>query len=166
MVPGITAASGCAAYAGIPLTHRDFAQTCLLTTGHLTGPDLDLPWDTLSRQGQTLVFYMGLKALPIICRQLVAHGLSDKTPAALIQQGTTQRQRVLVGNLGTLPEIALRAQSKPPSLIIIGNTVRLHSKLRWFEPAEAKSLMGVDSVHVFDCAEDAQPGVEPEGAAR
>ena len=138
VVPGITAASGCAAYAGIPLTHRDLAQTCILITGHLTDTTLDLPWDILARTRQTVVFYMGLKGLPIICRQLVAHGLSANTPAALIQQGTTRRQRALVGNLGTLPETAARAQPRPPSLLIVGKTVDLQAKLRWFEPEEVK----------------------------
>jgi uroporphyrin-III C-methyltransferase/precorrin-2 dehydrogenase/sirohydrochlorin ferrochelatase len=164
VVPGITAASGCAAYAGIPLTHRDLAQTCLLITGHLTDTTLELPWDMLARKRQTVVFYMGLKGLPIICRQLVAHGLSESTPAALIQQGTTRRQRVLVGTVGTLPDIAARAKPKPPSLVIVGETVELQSKLRWFEPGEASPSTGVGAVHGFNWAEDASPSGKREGA--
>lgn len=135
VVPGITAASGCAAYAGIPLTHRDYAQSCLFVTGHLQDGSIDLNWDALVQPEQTVVFYMGLKGLPIICEQLIAHGMVVDMPAALIEQGTTAQQRVLVGTLGTLPEIVARANVHAPTLVIVGEVVRLHEKLAWYQPA-------------------------------
>ncbi|MEO8343433.1 MAG: siroheme synthase CysG, partial [Gallionella sp.] len=99
VVPGITAASGVAAYAGIPLTHRDHAQSCIFVTGHLKDGSMNLDWDALARPKQTIVVYMGLRGLEILCAELIAHGLSDNTPAAIVQQGTTQNQRVLTGTL-------------------------------------------------------------------
>ncbi len=135
VVPGITAAAGCAAYAGIPLTHRDCAQSCLFVTGHLKDGSIELNWPALVQPQQTVVFYMGLEGLPIICQQLVAHGMSSEMPAALIQQGTTARQRVLIGTLKTLPQIVAAADVRPPTLVIVGEVVRLHEKLAWYEPA-------------------------------
>ena len=138
VVPGITAASGCAAYAGIPLTHRDYAQSCTFVTGHLKdGTVIDLDWHRLAVPQQTLVIYMGLQGLDQICTSLIRHGCPPDLPAALIQQGTTQHQVVLTGTLQTLPELVSRSQVKAPTLAIIGNVVRLHEKLAWFR-TEAK----------------------------
>jgi uroporphyrin-III C-methyltransferase/precorrin-2 dehydrogenase/sirohydrochlorin ferrochelatase len=135
VVPGITAASGVASYAGIPLTHRDYAQACVFVTGHLKDGSVDLNWPALAQPQQTVVFYMGLKGLDAICRELQRHGLPASTPAALVQQGTTQRQRVYVGSLASLPDLVHEAAPRPPTLIIVGEVVRLHEKLAWFEPA-------------------------------
>ncbi len=132
IVPGITAASGCAAYAGIPLTHRDFAHTCVFATGHLRDGDVDLDWKALARPRQTLVFYMGLQGLERICGQLVAHGLPASTPAALVTRGTTPAQKVLVGSLDDLVRQVSGGDVKPPTLVIIGKVVSLHDKLHWY----------------------------------
>ena len=134
VVPGITAASGCAAYAGIPLTHRDCAQSCVFVTGHLQDGSMNLNWDTLVGPQHTVVIYMGLKGLKLLCRELIAHGMAVDTPAALIEQGTTPRQRVFVGNLNTLPNIVKAADVHAPTVIIVGEVVRLHKKLAWFAP--------------------------------
>jgi uroporphyrin-III C-methyltransferase/precorrin-2 dehydrogenase/sirohydrochlorin ferrochelatase len=134
VVPGITAASGCASYAGIPLTHRDCAQSVVFVTGHLRDGSMDLNWPALAQPQQTVVFYMGLLGLDILCRELVAHGLPASTPAALVQQGTTPQQRVLTGTLDTLPGIVARGDVKAPTLIIVGEVVRLRERLSWFEP--------------------------------
>ncbi|MCW3147796.1 siroheme synthase CysG [Stutzerimonas stutzeri] len=136
VVPGITAASGCAAYAGIPLTHRDHAQSVRFVTGHLKDGTCDLPWEELAAPAQTLVFYMGLVGLPVICRELVAHGCSAQTPAALVQQGTTSKQRVFTGTLADLPELVARHEVQAPTLLIVGEVVRLREKLAWFEGAQ------------------------------
>lgn len=135
VVPGITAASGVASYAGIPLTHRDHAQSCVFVTGHLKDNSMDLDWDMLARPKQTIVVYMGLQGLDKLCGELVAHGLPDTTPAAIVQQGTTQNQRVATGTLATLPQIAADAKLHAPTLIIIGGVVTLRDKLSWFNPA-------------------------------
>lgn len=134
VVPGITAAAGCASYAGIPLTHRDYSQSCVFVTGHLKDGTTDLNWETLIQPQQTVVIYMSLAGLGIICRELIAHGLPDATPAALIEQGTTQQQRVLIGDLSTLPGIVKAADVHAPTLVIIGKVVELHKKLSWFHP--------------------------------
>ena len=134
VVPGITAAAGCASYAGIPLTHRDYSQSVVFVTGHLQDGSMNLNWPALAQPRQTVVFYMGLHGVDILCRELVAHGLPTATPAALIQQGTTPQQRVLTGDLATLPEIVRRSDVKAPTLIIIGEVVRLRDRLNWFEP--------------------------------
>lgn len=140
VVPGITAAAGVASYSGIPLTHRDYAHACVFVTGHLKDGTMDLDWTGLARPQQTVVFYMGLHGLPVLCKELVAHGLPDTTPAAIVQQGTTNRQRVLIGTLASLPQQAQEAQLKPPTLIIVGDVVRLHDKLNWFDPAGAPDV--------------------------
>lgn len=136
VVPGITAASGCAAYAGIPLTHRDYAQSVRFVTGHLQDGSCDLPWSDLISPGQTLVFYMGLTGLPQICAQLIAHGRSAQTPVALIQQGTTRNQRVFTGTLGSLPGLLATQTVQAPTLVIVGEVVKLREKLAWFEGAQ------------------------------
>ncbi len=136
VVPGITAALGAAAYAGIPLTHRDHAQSCVFVTGNLKDGSADLDWQALARPRQTIVVYMGLLGLPEICRNLVLHGLPRETGAAVVQQGTTATQRVVVGTLRTLPGRVARAKLHAPTLIIVGNVVRLRDKLNWFTPAE------------------------------
>ncbi len=139
VVPGITAASGCAAYAGIPLTHRDYAQSVTFVTGHLKDGTINLNWPQLAQPRQTVVFYMGLHGLPEICRQLLAHGVSPQMPAALVQQGTTHLQRVFTGTLTSLPAIVEQAQPKPPTLIIIGEVVQLQEKLSWYKAPEHSS---------------------------
>ena len=136
VVPGITAASGCAAYAGIPLTHRDHAQSVRFVTGHLKDGSRNLPWKDLVAPGQTLVFYMGLVGLSDICEQLIAHGRSGATPAALVQQGTTQNQRVFTGTLETLPQLVAQHEVHAPTLVIVGEVVTLRDKLAWFEGAQ------------------------------
>ena len=137
VVPGITAASGCAAYAGIPLTHRDHAQSVRFVTGHLKNGTTDLPWKDLVSPSQTLVFYMGLIGLPIICDELIKHGRSADTPAALIQQGTTVHQRVFTGTLANLPQLVAEHEVHAPTLVIVGEVVTLRDKLAWFEGAQA-----------------------------
>ncbi|MCL7462958.1 siroheme synthase CysG [Pseudomonas sp. NW5] len=133
VVPGITAASGCASYAGIPLTHRDHAQSVRFVTGHLKDDSTNLPWQDLVAPGQTLVFYMGLVGLPVICEQLIRHGRSADTPAALIQQGTTRNQRVFAGTLANLPQLVAEHEVHAPTLVIVGEVVQLRDKLAWFE---------------------------------
>jgi uroporphyrin-III C-methyltransferase/precorrin-2 dehydrogenase/sirohydrochlorin ferrochelatase len=133
VVPGITAAAGCASYAGIPLTHRDYAQSVVFATGHLQDGSVNLNWPALAQPHPTLVFYMGLLGVDDICRQLVAHGLAAATPAALVQQGTTPQQRVLTGTLDTLPGIVRQGDVKAPTLIIVGEVVTLRDRLKWFE---------------------------------
>lgn len=140
VVPGITAASGCSSYAGIPLTHRDYAQSVRFVTGHLKDGSSNLPWSELSASGQTLVFYMGLVGLPQICAQLIAHGRASETPAALVQQGTTVNQRVFTGTLADLPALVAQHQVQAPTLVIVGEVVSLRSKLAWFEGQQADAL--------------------------
>jgi len=134
VVPGITAASGVASYAGIPLTHRDYSQSVTFVTGHLKDGTTNLNWNALAQPGQTIVFYMGLKGLDLICRELVNHGLPSDTSVALVQKGTTSGQKIFISDLENLPEKISHANITPPTLIIVGNVVRLHSKLNWFEP--------------------------------
>lgn len=132
VVPGITAAAGCGSYSGIPLTHRDHAQACIFVTGHLRDGTVNLNWNMLAHAKQTLVFYMGLHGLKIICEQLIQHGLDSCTPAALVSKGTTPNQRVLIGDLSTLPKLVEELDVQGPTLIIIGTVVTLHSKLHWY----------------------------------
>ena len=132
VVPGITAASGCASYAGIPLTHRDYAQSCVFVTGQLKQGELDLNWEALVQPRQTVVVYMGLAGLPELSRQLQAHGMAADKPAALVQQGTTENQKVWISTIDELPVIAEREQPVAPTLVIIGEVTRLHNTLAWF----------------------------------
>lgn len=137
VVPGITAASGCAAYAGIPLTHRDHAQSVRFITGHLKNDTCDLPWSDFVQNNQTLVFYMGLVGLPIICRQLIGHGMTPDMPVALVSKGTTAEQKVVVG---TLSDIVAKVESsgvQAPTLVIIGQVVGLRSRLDWRSALES-----------------------------
>ena len=136
VVPGITAASGCSAYGGIPLTHRDYAQSVRFVTGHLKDGTSNLPWDDLVAPAQTLVFYMGLVGLPTICAELIRHGRAASTPAALVQQGTTRNQRVFTGTLADLPELVARHEVHAPTLVIVGEVVQLREKLKWFEGSQ------------------------------
>ena len=129
VVPGVTAASGCSAYSGIPLTHRDHAQSVRLVTGHLQQKNA-LEWEKLAAEQQTLVFYMGLSQAPHIQLQLMRHGMRADMPVALIENGTSTRQRVVTGTLDRLSELAQQVES--PSLIIIGSVVSLRDRLRWF----------------------------------
>ena len=132
VVPGITAASGCSAYAGIPLTHRDHAQSCTFVTGHLKDNSINLNWTQLAKPNQTIVIYMGLVGLDKICQSLIEHGSPKDLPIALVQQGTTVNQRVVTGILETFAATIARLDIKPPTLIIIGTVVTLHDKLNWF----------------------------------
>lgn len=132
VVPGITAASGCAAYAGIPLTHRDYAQSVRFVTGHLKTDDANLSWPELARVDQTLVIYMGLIDLEAICRGLVDNGRAATTPVALIEKGTTREQRVIVSDLANIAERVVAEAVSAPTLLIIGEVVKLHRQLRWF----------------------------------
>jgi uroporphyrin-III C-methyltransferase/precorrin-2 dehydrogenase/sirohydrochlorin ferrochelatase len=134
VVPGITAASGVSAYAGIPLTHRDHAQSCIFVTGHLKDGSMNLDWEALARPKQTIVVYMGLHGLATLCAELVAHGLPGDTPIAIVQQGTTKNQRVVTGTLATLPGKAEVEELHAPTLIIVGGVVTLRRKLAWFNP--------------------------------
>ena len=136
VVPGITAAAGCSTYSGIPLTHRDYAQSVVFVTGNLKNNTVDLNWKGLAIPNQTIVFYMGLRGVNEICKQLVAHGLPASTPAALISQGTTPDHKTMIGELSTLPSIVENNEFKAPTLIIVGEVVSLHNKLKWFESEE------------------------------
>jgi uroporphyrin-III C-methyltransferase/precorrin-2 dehydrogenase/sirohydrochlorin ferrochelatase len=132
VVPGITAASGCASFAGIPLTHRDYSDSVRFIAGHKRDQRLDLDWAGLINARETLVFYMSLSGLEEICSKLVANGLSADTPAALIENGTLSEQRVFTGNLTGLPGIVRENHATAPTLLIVGQVVRLHKKLGWF----------------------------------
>lgn len=132
VVPGITAASGCASYAGIPLTHRDYSQSCIFVTGQLKEGKLDLNWSSLVQPRQTIVVYMGLVGLSVLSQQLQQHGMDKDMPVALVQQGTTEHQRVWISTIADLPDLAKREQAAAPTLIIIGEVVKLHASLDWF----------------------------------
>lgn len=134
VIPGISAANGVSCYAGIPLTHRHHAQSVLYATGHLCDGSLDLDWVALTRPRQTVVIYMGLSALPLICNNLIEHGLPSAHPIAVVQQGTTADHRVVSGTLATIAEEVTAAHLRSPSLIIVGEVVRLHDSLAWFSP--------------------------------
>ncbi|MEH6626856.1 MAG: siroheme synthase CysG [Motiliproteus sp.] len=145
VVPGITAASACSSYSGIPLTHRDYAQSVKFITGQLKNRTSDLNWPELVHPNQTIVFYMGLHRLEQISTQMIAHGKSADTPVALIQSGSTPQQKVLIGNLGNIMEKLKETPLMPPTLIIVGEVVNLHDKLAWFNEealTDNHALMG------------------------
>lgn len=130
IVPGITSAAGASAATGMPLTHREHAQTLVLTTGHLKNGEVDLDWDALARPGQTIVIYMGLAALETICAELVAHGLPETTPAAVIQSATSTMQRTVAGTLANLASRVRSAGLQSPALIMVGETVAFYDPRR------------------------------------
>jgi uroporphyrin-III C-methyltransferase/precorrin-2 dehydrogenase/sirohydrochlorin ferrochelatase len=133
IVPGVTAASGCATYAGIPLTHRDYSQSCVFVTGQLKQGELDLNWSALVQPNQTVVVYMGLAGLAELTKQLLEHGMPADKPAALVQQGTTSNQKVWTSTISELPALAEKEQPIAPTLIIIGEVVELQRQLAWFD---------------------------------
>jgi len=135
VVPGITAASGAACYAGMPLTHRDHAQSVRFVTGHLKDGSTNLDWASFQSTTETLVFYMGLVGLPQICEQLIAHGRAVDTPVAVVERATLQEQRVLTGTLASINDIVAREQPRAPTLIIVGDVVKLQKSLAWFGSA-------------------------------
>jgi len=132
VIPGITAASAAACYSGIPLTHRDHAQSVRFVAGHLKDGTLDQAWQEFQSDTETLVFYMGLVGLPVICEQLQRYGRSPETPIALVERASTPQQRVITGTLATMVAIVEREKPRAPTLIIVGNVVRLHATLAWF----------------------------------
>jgi len=132
VVPGITAASGCASYAGIPLTHRDFSQSCRFVTAHLKDGTSNLPWGEFVVEQQTVVFYMALTSANHICQQLMANGMSEDMPVALIERGTTPEQKVYTTSLSKLPDLINNQEIHAPSLLIVGKVVGLREKLGWF----------------------------------
>jgi uroporphyrin-III C-methyltransferase/precorrin-2 dehydrogenase/sirohydrochlorin ferrochelatase len=134
VVPGITAAAGCAAYAGIPLTHRDHAQACVFVTGHSKDGRVELNWGALIQPGQTIAIYMGLATIGMVMADFVAHGMAPATPVAVIENGTRRRQRVVTGTLADIAAKTADAALKGPAMIIIGTVVTLADKLAWFEP--------------------------------
>lgn len=133
VIPGITAASGCASYTGIPLTHRDYAQSVTFVTGHLKDNTINLNWEQLAQPHQTVVFYMGLVGLPVIVDRLISHGVSPQMPVALIQQGTTHKQRVYSGTLSDIVAKVQRDPPQPPTLVIVGEVVKLRERFNWFQ---------------------------------
>ena len=133
VVPGVTSASGCSAYSGIPLTHRDHAQSCIFVTGHLKKGKLELNWDKLIQPNQTIVFYMGLVSIEIICTQLIANGLDPETPCALVQQGTTPDQKVYTSVVKNMSALVKAKKPKAPTIFIIGYVVNLRDKLNWYK---------------------------------
>jgi uroporphyrin-III C-methyltransferase/precorrin-2 dehydrogenase/sirohydrochlorin ferrochelatase len=143
IVPGVTAASGAAACAGIPLTHRDHAHSLTFVTGHLVDDNMELDWAGLARPGQTVVFYMGLTGLHAICAKLVAHGLAVTTPAAIVQHATLPTQRVLTATLADLAARAKAAALEPPTLIVIGEVVGLQPEFAWLPKVDASAATRV-----------------------
>jgi len=132
VVPGVTAASGAAAYAGVPLTHRGIARSCVFVTGHLTDGSCELDWVALARPAQTIVVYMGVAAIGTICQQLIAHGLDQATPAIAIRNATIGSQFTLAGTVADLPGRLTQINLKPPAVVIIGEVVRLRESLDWY----------------------------------
>ena len=133
VVPGITAASGCSTYAGIPLTHRDYSQSCRFVTGHLKDGTMNLPWHELVTEQQTIVFYMALAGAKYLATTLIQKGMRPTMPIAIIENGTTPQHKVHVGSISSLAYIIDNADIKPPALIIVGEVVKLRKKLQWFD---------------------------------
>ena len=133
VVPGITAASGCASYTGIPLTHRDYSQSVRFIAGHLKNNSCDLPWQEFVQERQTLVFYMGLAGLPVISKQLISHGMRKEMPVALVSRGTTPQQEVLIGTISNIAGQLKEREVHGPTIIIIGEVVTLRDKLNWLK---------------------------------
>jgi len=133
VVPGITAASGCSAYSGIPLTHRDYSQSCRFVTGHLKDGSMNLPWNELAVEQQTIVFYMALVGARHLSEQLISHGMRGDMPVALIEKGTTPDHQVYVTTLAELPDLVENTTIHAPTLIIVGEVVKLREKLNWFD---------------------------------
>jgi uroporphyrin-III C-methyltransferase/precorrin-2 dehydrogenase/sirohydrochlorin ferrochelatase len=142
VVPGVTAASGVSSYAGIPLTHRDYAQCCMFVTGHLKDGTADLDWPSLVRLRQTVVIYMGLGGLPEICRQMMLHGASPDLPIAVVQDGSIATQKTVTGTLANMAERVAQAGLRSPSLTIIGEVVKLHHSLAWYQTSAAEVALG------------------------
>ena len=131
VVPGITAASGCSTYSGIPLTHRDYSQSCRFVTAHLKGGKCDLPWDEFVADQQTIVFYMALSGAQNLSEQLIKHGMRESMPIALIEKGTTPEQNIYISTLVEMPQLIKTEKVGAPSLLIVGEVVKLHEKLNW-----------------------------------
>ncbi len=134
VVPGITAASGSAAYAGIPLTHRDYAHVCIFVAGSLKDRKMAINWSSLAKPKQTLAFYMGLSSVTAIAQNLIEHGLSSETPLALVQQATTMNQQVFTATLSTVDALLEQQDIQPPTMIIVGEVVKLRDQYKWFDP--------------------------------
>jgi len=152
VVPGVTAANGCASYAGIPLTHRDHAQSCLFVTGHMKDDRLDRNWESMVQPSQTLVVYMGLRSLPAFTEQLMAHGADPATPAAIVDNGTRDQQQVITASLGDLAGEAAAADLSGPAVIIIGSVVTLREKLSWYRPAQRQDRASRIALHAKSMA--------------
>ncbi len=156
--PGITAASGCTTYAGIPLTHRGVAQGCTFITGHIQNNDqLNLPWQSLTSPTQTVVFYMGINTLPKITEQLIKHGRSPDTPAALIRKGTQPEQQTFRGNIGNLAELVVKHNITPPTLIVIGEVVNQLTEQQLRTPGFLDANDYQPIVSAKECTLDATP---------
>ncbi|NCV38907.1 MAG: uroporphyrinogen-III C-methyltransferase, partial [Betaproteobacteria bacterium] len=132
VVPGITAASGVSAYAGIPLTHRDYSQSCIFITGHEKNGKLNINWSNLIHENQTIVIYMGLNSLPIIVQNLIDSGMRKNMPIALVQEGTTEKQKVMVSTISRVTSKTLKSNIQSPVIIIIGEVVKLRKTIKWF----------------------------------
>jgi uroporphyrin-III C-methyltransferase/precorrin-2 dehydrogenase/sirohydrochlorin ferrochelatase len=137
VVPGVTAAAGCAAYAGIPLTHRDHAQACVFATGHGKDGEIDLNWEALIQPNQTVAIYMGLATIAPLMARFIEHGMAPDMPAAVVDHGTRRAQRVVTGTVADIAEKSSAAALKGPAIIIIGTVVTLRDKLAWYEPSAA-----------------------------
>jgi len=129
VVPGVTAACGIAASTGVPLTHRDYAHSCVFVTGHLRDGSMDLDWDTLARPTQTVVIYMGLKGLGMLARELILHGLTAATPVMVVEKGTLPDQRIVTATLATIAGAVAAERLQSPALTIVGEVVRLRHEV-------------------------------------